>query len=328
MLEFIEPFTKGLKHLAFADRGRTLEIFVDRDSIGWGEDWQEKIWSSIQGATVFLPIVTRQYFDRPACREELFRFAGEAGRLGVDGLLLPVVIMGHWYVSGDSPDEAARIIYRHNYRNLRDAWLEGTRSPIWRRTLLRLAGELVEAVTAAEQRLGATRAIGAADEDDAPGAAEVGAALADYTDQARQLVASLAEPMRAFGEILAANPGTAHRVAAEIEPHGARFWAAAQRFESSTVQVDMIMRRYVRFLRDHRLTEQLAREREALDVADADVTPIEGMAEAVTDFLDRIRPLETVNAPLRGSVRPFRQGAVSTRNALGIVRTWPHILDH
>ena len=69
VLEFIEPFVSSLRHMALADQGRTLEVFVDRDSVGWGADWQAAIQQGIDSAMIFMPIVTRQYFDRQACRD-------------------------------------------------------------------------------------------------------------------------------------------------------------------------------------------------------------------------------------------------------------------
>lgn len=184
VLELIEPFSKSLKQLAFADRGRVLEIFVDRTSIDWGEDWEDRIHSSILGAMVFMPIVTRQYFDRLSCREELLRFNDEARRLNVEALLLPVLVMGKNYIAADSPDVAARIIDQRQYRDVKEAWIEGPGSPVWRRIMMKLAGEVVDAVELAEQNLTVTKTApspatptGDRDDDDAPGAAEVLQAL-------------------------------------------------------------------------------------------------------------------------------------------------------
>lgn len=53
-----------------AQTGRTLELFLDRDSIGWGEDWRQTIRTSVQAATVFIPVVTMRFFTQatPAAR--------------------------------------------------------------------------------------------------------------------------------------------------------------------------------------------------------------------------------------------------------------------
>jgi hypothetical protein len=77
-----------------ARTGRVLNLFLDRESIGWGEDWREKIQTSVQGATVFIPIVTMRYFTSQACRDELFAFHEAARNLGVTELILPIILMG------------------------------------------------------------------------------------------------------------------------------------------------------------------------------------------------------------------------------------------
>lgn len=44
----------ALRHYAHADRGRELEIFLDREAIGWGDLAQPVIRASVRSATVLL----------------------------------------------------------------------------------------------------------------------------------------------------------------------------------------------------------------------------------------------------------------------------------
>jgi hypothetical protein len=46
----------------------SLEMFVDRDSIDWGDAWQQRIEEAISGTVFFIPIITPRYFTRDACR--------------------------------------------------------------------------------------------------------------------------------------------------------------------------------------------------------------------------------------------------------------------
>src|SRR6266545_1859182 len=57
-----------------ATTGIPLHIFLDRESIGWGERWREKIFDSIAGSTLFLPIITMRYFNSSMCRDEFLAF--------------------------------------------------------------------------------------------------------------------------------------------------------------------------------------------------------------------------------------------------------------
>jgi hypothetical protein len=71
--------------------GEPLELFVDQRSIAWGENWRERIDSSLAQTTFFIPIVTPRYFTRPECRRELLEFAAKANSLGAEELLLPIL---------------------------------------------------------------------------------------------------------------------------------------------------------------------------------------------------------------------------------------------
>ena len=67
-----------------------LELFVDRESIRWGEEWEKLIGDAIAGTTFFIPIITPSYFRSNPCRQELLKFVREADRLGLQQLLMPV----------------------------------------------------------------------------------------------------------------------------------------------------------------------------------------------------------------------------------------------
>lgn len=351
VLEFIEPFKTSLKHLAFADQGRTLDIFVDRDSIRWGDDWQESIREGIESATVFMPVVTRQYFDRSACREELLSFYNEAKSLGATSLILPVVILGHAYISEDSQDVAARIIHERQYRDLKDVWVEGPQSAAWRRAMIKLAGELVDAATSAERVLAGTDAglatvmsssrhlAGqAAQNDDAPGAVEVGEAFEFFQQETERLLLSMAGALSSFTTILSApdrlngvSQAEARRIlleiSAELSPLGVEFQERGREFETVAVRTDEIVRGYVQYLKANDLTGQLELERQALAGVEDAMVPVLEAEGTITDFLNKIRPMEVVSAPLRKSLRGFREGAKAVKSGLSLMRGWPRLLE-
>jgi TIR domain len=342
VLEFIEPFAASLRHMALADQGRTLEVFIDRESVDWGADWQAAIREGIDGAMVFMPIVTRQYFDRQSCRDELLTFSSEAKARGVPGLLLPVVLLGHAYIAADSQDVAARIISERQHRDLKQAWIEGPQSAVWRSTIVRLAGELVSAATAAERALGEAAARppvrGDAEVDDSPGAAEVGEALELFGDESQRLVHSLTRVLETVPtvtpdpELLQRMPPGELRealqvLAARLQPLGAEFQDVGREFESVTTRTDEIMRAYIRYLRENRLDDMLERERESLVGADEAFAPIGEIEAFLTTFLEMLRPLEVSSAPMRNSVRGFREGGKAVSSGIAIMRHWSQIAD-
>ena len=51
--------------------GEPLELFIDHDSIAWGNEWRQRINYALAKPTFFIPIITPRYFTRPECRREL-----------------------------------------------------------------------------------------------------------------------------------------------------------------------------------------------------------------------------------------------------------------
>ncbi|GAA3862184.1 hypothetical protein GCM10022243_30680 [Saccharothrix violaceirubra] len=309
VLDFIDPFVASLAHVAFADRGRRVEVFVDRADLGWGRDWQRGIGEAIERATVFLPVVTRQYFDRPPCREELLTFHAEARRRGVEGLMLPVVVLGHSYVSEDSEDVVARLIAARQFRDVRDAWADGVGSAAWRRTLLRLAGDLVDAVEAAERALAARPGPVPEPADDLltedlltedllTGTVEL---MRMLTEEIPGLLESLRPDIarfgRAEGEVagLGVLPAASVRVrrleiAEDLRPAAARFEERARLFEAWAARAVVVMRR-----QGLGTTSIPARDEGAL----------------AGTLLVRVRRLEQDSPVIGEAVRGFRVGATA-----------------
>src|ERR1700679_2942248 len=70
--------------------GDPLDLFLDRESIQWGDAWKQRLDTAIAGTTFFIPVITPSYFRSEACRHELLKFAREAERLGLTQLLMPI----------------------------------------------------------------------------------------------------------------------------------------------------------------------------------------------------------------------------------------------
>jgi DNA-binding XRE family transcriptional regulator len=152
-MAFADKLKSDLEYYAMANRGRKLTVFLDKESIKWGDEWQTSIRQSVLGATAFLPIVTFSYFQSSWCREELLLYYQNARSVGVTELILPIVVFGHSALSSNSDDEVARIISERQYKDLQSAFLEGPGSNEWRRALLDVANNLVDVVDSAERRL-------------------------------------------------------------------------------------------------------------------------------------------------------------------------------
>jgi hypothetical protein len=136
------------RHLRAQYRVQTAEefaLFVDRDSLDWGVEWSRRIDEALAGTTFFIPMITPSYFKSQACRNELFKFTREAGRLGLEQLLLPIYWVTVPELEGDpaeSADEAIRLVCRYQWQDLRTVRLEDEDSSAFRKAVSGLAREL------------------------------------------------------------------------------------------------------------------------------------------------------------------------------------------
>lgn len=70
--------------------GEEFPIFQDRNDIQWGQNWKRRVVDSVDEATFLIPIITPNFFQSPACRDELTQFIEREKQLGRDDLILPV----------------------------------------------------------------------------------------------------------------------------------------------------------------------------------------------------------------------------------------------
>lgn len=74
-----------------AQTGDPFAIWQDRRSIGWGEQWRQRIEEGLQAATLLIVVITPSWFKSSACREEFNRFLDLERVRGRADLVLPIV---------------------------------------------------------------------------------------------------------------------------------------------------------------------------------------------------------------------------------------------
>ncbi|KOV84000.1 TIR domain-containing protein [Nocardia sp. NRRL S-836] len=291
VMDFVAPFAASLRHYAYADRGRSLEIFLDRDAIGWGDLVQPVLRSAIRSATVLLPVLTRRYFDRPYCRKELFLFYNQAFVAGVRGLLLPVVLLGDSFLTEDNPDLAVQIVVQRQFHSVRQAWLEGPSSPQWRRTMLSLAGALVDAVEEAELALSVPPALTDTD---------VSAELDRFTTDVQTMIGTTRSVVSEFQSLVGGDP-------ALLTPGAHRLREAAWTFERRAVEVDRLLRAT------------------GSSCAPAVTAELLSLLPGVRALLTSTRRAEAADAPVRRTMAVFREGLTALRSGLCVVKSWAEL---
>jgi TIR domain len=124
--------------------GEPLELFIDRASIAWGQEWRARIDAALSQTTFFIPIITPRYFARPECRRELLEFAAKAKSLGVEELLLPILYVGVESFSEENSDEAIALVAKTQYVDWRETRLLDSNSREYRTAVNGLARRLLE----------------------------------------------------------------------------------------------------------------------------------------------------------------------------------------
>ena len=121
----LTEFRKRLGGEVKMQTGDDFPIFQDRNDIKWGQNWKERIETSIDGTTFLIPIITPSFFKSDACRDELMRFIEIEKELNRNDLILPVYYVGCPLLHDEqecATDELAKIIserQRTDWRELR-----------------------------------------------------------------------------------------------------------------------------------------------------------------------------------------------------------------
>lgn len=342
----VEPLVKKLKAFVRAKSGRALEVFVDRESIGWGSDWRESISSSVEGATVFIPLLSANYLDSSPCREEFLAFHSKAETLGVTELLLPILLFGSALFAEGATDDVAQIAESLQYKQIEEPLLHGFDSPEWLQCTRDLAESLLAAIGRAETSLLAaskvsTTAAESAGASSAPVSAEEEAGLAEIMERieaATERMTAAAEKLTAAIEALGAVPARVGELSSEPNPKEVNAWAfrLATEFRDPSVALESGGREL--FDATKSLDETLAtlqRLTDSVNIPEFNESMHEGrrtvvtafgdlreVAETMDELLTSMRPAEVLSVPLRKALQPARRGITAVRDSLQIIESW------
>ena len=68
-----------------------MELFIDRETINWGQEWRKAIQLGLKTAIIFVPVLTPNYFNSQSCRNELNDFLILSAREEESKLILPLM---------------------------------------------------------------------------------------------------------------------------------------------------------------------------------------------------------------------------------------------
>jgi hypothetical protein len=210
-----------------------LRIFVDKNELEWGAEWETRIEAALTGTTFFIPIVTPGYLKSEECRKELLTFSGHARSLGLDELLLPIIYVP---VAGltdkDNPDEVARLIASRQFVDWTRIRLFGSESPEYRKSVADLATRIIS-ITERSVQVASVNEGEIAESDESP-------ALLETMAEAEAAMPRWVEVLNEFSSVMQLIGDEAREAAEEITRSDARGAGFAGRLRVSRQLVEKI----------------------------------------------------------------------------------------
>ncbi len=325
-----------------------LELFVDRESARWGEEWEELISDAIAGTTFFIPIITPSYFRSNSCRQELLKFVREADRAGLQRLLMPV----YWITvpaleseGVDSIDEAIRAVARHQWRDLRDVRLEDQTSSLYRKAVSGLAGDIAERASEVAELIDDLPANGHSVVDRPVGSEDDDAGLLERLAEGDEAMEVITGVMTGIGEDIELIGGMASSAAEQMQATQGqhqgmkRALAISERFaqeldvpasrieESGKRYVDLLVRLdsgiQARFDVFEEQSEPLTEEQvkylaELEDLA----RNADGALDSLEELVNSVDPIVKISRSLRAPVRKMRSGLQGILDGRAVISEW------
>ena len=145
----LTEFRKRLSNEVEIHAGTPFPIFQDRNDIEWGQQWKERIEESIDAVTFLIPIVTPNFFESPACRDELETFLEREEKLERNDLILPVYYVDCPVLNDEEKrraDPLAEVIASRQRVDWRDLRFDPMTSPQVGKKLAQMAVQVRDAL--------------------------------------------------------------------------------------------------------------------------------------------------------------------------------------
>jgi hypothetical protein len=91
----LTEFSRRFELEISAQTGEEFEIFQDRTSIRWGQQWRTRIEQAIDASTLLIAILSPSFFKSRECRTEVERFFAREKHLGRNDLILSLYFIDY-----------------------------------------------------------------------------------------------------------------------------------------------------------------------------------------------------------------------------------------
>ncbi len=329
--------------------GEPLTLFLDRDAIKWGEDWQSKVDSSLASVAFFIPVLTPRYFMSPECRRELQFFARKATQLGLKELVLPLLYVDVAALHDDTPgDDLVALVRTFQWEDWKELRFADLSAESYRRAVGRLAARLVEANRQVEKIdvVAIAEAASGGPEDDSPGLLDRMASAEDALPRLVKTIEAIGRDIELIGLTVqratsdiqkgdaqakgfAARLLVARKVARQLAEPAERVWSFGNEFASQLHEVDQGFRTII-----ERVALEVQQDPNSRAAVCAFFAAVRSMSDAahaglgsVKEMVDTIGPLEKMSRDLRPVLRRLRQGLTTMVEAREVTDEWVYLID-
>lgn len=329
--------------------GEPIDLFLDRDSLEWGNVWREKVDGSLASVAFFVPVLTPRYFKRTECRRELRTFVTEAERLGLGALVMPLHYVDFPGLHEDpSSDDLIALVKEYQWAPWTELRFAARDSEEYRRGVAELADRLA-AANAEVTRAAAAAPIAVpseTDDEDAPGTmdllAEMETAMPAWTEiveRVGEIVVELGERMQlatqegeeadARGAGFKGRLTVLRRLANDLAAPADEVVQLGSQFTEKLNAVDAGVRTIVEMA--PQTPAESANEREEIvgffdSIRQLAVEADEGLG-AVDELIDQMQPIVKMSRDLRSPLTKFKQGLTVMGEGRQIMNDWVRLID-
>ncbi|MBI2884324.1 MAG: toll/interleukin-1 receptor domain-containing protein [Candidatus Methylomirabilis oxyfera] len=332
--------------------GEPLALFPDRDAIKWGENWQNKVDSSLASVAFFIPVLTPRFFMSPECRRELQFFARKATQLGLKELVLPLLYVDVPALHDDTQrDDLVALVRTFQWEDWRELRFADLSAESYRKAVARLAARLVEANRQVETVDVATIALEAEEatvgsEDDSPGYLDRVASAEDTLPKLVETIEAIGRDIELIGQTMqeaiadiqrgapqakgfAARLLVARKVARQLAEPADRVWSFGNEFVSQLHEVDQGFRAII-----ERAASEVQQNPDSKTAVCAFFAAVRSMSTSAhvglgsaQGMIDAIGPIEKMSRDLRPVLRRLRQGLTTMVEAREVSDEWLHLIE-
>ncbi len=328
--------------------GEMIELFLDTDSLEWGDEWRPKVDASLSSVAFFIPVLTPRYFQSVECRRELNFFARQATRLGVRELVMPILYVDVPALHDDSPvDEAMALVKSFQWESWTELRFASPTSPEYRIAVSKLATRLAEASATVERVDIPAAAVALLEHGDSePGlidrVAQAEGAMPEWATTVQEIgqeIEKIGVLMQAATEDLTQGDAqgkgfayrltVARRLAGQLRGPTDRITSSSEMFTRQLNEVDQGVRVLIDLI-----PSQVQDNPDDKETACSFFESVRSMADsaeeglgALKQMVDAISSIEGMSRDLRPLLRELRQGLTLMYEGREVMRSWVAMID-